>query len=187
MIDGLRILNEIEDTHTRLCATSGKRAGPQIIALPKRRQLVFILIKFAISIVLIAFIFSRISLNTLATFATNVDAWPVLCAFTLMLIQYPLAGWRWKIVLKSCGPEAAVALLQSLVWIGQFVNQVMPTFIVGDGVRAWYLYREGISRWASSLTDPIAGMVGLLVRYHERRHSRQGRRYFGMRNSRVAH
>jgi hypothetical protein len=28
MIDGLKILNEIEDAHT--CATSGKRAGPQI-------------------------------------------------------------------------------------------------------------------------------------------------------------
>ena len=166
MIDGLKILNEIEDTHTRPCATSGKRAGPQIIALPKRRQLVFILIKFAISIALIAFIFSRISLNTLVTFAANVDAWPVLCACILMLMQFPLAGWRWKIVLKSCGPEASVALLQSLVWIGQFVNQVMPTFLVGDGVRAWYLYREGISGRASVsslLIDRIAGVVGLLM------------------------
>jgi glycosyltransferase 2 family protein len=163
MTDGLKILG---DAHTQPCATSGKRAGPQIIALPTRRQLVFILIKFAISIVLIAFIFSRISLNTLATFATNLDAWPLLCACILMLMQFPLAGWRWKIVLKSCGPEASIALLQSLVWIGQFVNQVMPTFLVGDGVRAWYLYREGISGRASVsslLIDRIAGMVGLLV------------------------
>jgi hypothetical protein len=40
-------------------------------------------------------------------------------------IPAPLAGWRWKIVLKSRGPEAAVAILHSLVSIRQFVNQVM--------------------------------------------------------------
>lgn len=162
----MKSLNEIKDPHIRPHATSDKQAELRLPASLTRRQLALILVKFAFSITLMAFILSRISLNTLADLATNVDAWPLLAACVLLLSQYPLAGWRWKIVLESCGTDAAVARLQALVWIGQFVNQVMPTFMVGDAVRAWYLHREGISGRASVsslVIDRVAGMVGLLV------------------------
>jgi glycosyltransferase 2 family protein len=162
----VKSLNEIKDTHTPPRMTWDKRAEPRLLASPTRRQLALILVKSAFSIALIAFILSRISLNTLAALAAKADAWPLLAACVLLLSQYPLAGWRWKIVLESCGTDAAVARLQALVWIGQFVSQVMPTFLVGDAVRAWYLHREGISGRASVTSlviDRVVGMVGLLV------------------------
>ena len=92
--------------------------------------------------------------------------WPLLAGLALLAVQFPIAGWRWRMVLRAGGAEVSPWLLQNLVWVGQFVNQVMPTFLAGDALRGWYLTRANISArqaLSSLVLDRAVGFVGLLL------------------------
>jgi glycosyltransferase 2 family protein len=124
------------------------------------------LAKLAVTSLFIIVVLRKVAFGDLLTLFGHAQLWPLVAAIGLLLGQFPLAGWRWRMVLRSCGGDASPWLLQNLIWVGQFVNQVMPTFLVGDAIRGWYLSHHGISRHAafvSLLLDRVVGMAGLLL------------------------
>lgn len=108
----------------------------------------------------------QVRVGDLAVQFSRARIWPLLAALALLALQFPIGGWRWHMVLRVGGAEVSPWLLQNLVWMGQFVNQVMPTFLVGDALRGWYLTRANVSaRQAlySLVLDRAVGFVGLLL------------------------
>src|SRR5271169_4046878 len=92
---------------------------------------------------------------------TNVSGWWIVLILILLLVQFPIAAFRWRAVLQVCDVHASFLRLQNLLWIAQFINQAMPTFLVGDAVRAWYLCRDGNTAGnviRGVLLDRIAGI-----------------------------
>jgi glycosyltransferase 2 family protein len=129
-------------------------------------RILTVLLKLAVTALFIGTVLRQVAVGDLVTVFARARPWPLAAGLGLLLTQFPLAGWRWHLVLRACGAVASPWLLQNLVWVGQFANQIMPTFLVGDAMRGWYLSRVGISRHAafvSLLLDRIAGMVGLLL------------------------
>jgi uncharacterized membrane protein YbhN (UPF0104 family) len=132
------------------------RARPFLLALGK----------VSVSILFLLVVLRQVSVGDLLNQLGKTRVWPLLAGLALLLSQFPLAGWRWQMVLRACGVEANAWLLKNLVWIGQFVNQVMPTFVIGDVLRGWYLTQANIpvrAAFSSLVLDRVIGLAGLLL------------------------
>ncbi len=88
-----------------------------------------------------------------------------LCCFLLLMIPHLL---RWRLILKRLNILCAYPKLLSLLWIGYFFNQIMPTAIGGDAARLWYLQKEGHA-WQTVLNSLILdrgyALIGLCLLY----------------------
>jgi uncharacterized membrane protein YbhN (UPF0104 family) len=51
---------------------------------------------------------------------------------------------RWHIILSAEAPSPGAGALLKIVWVGLFFNQVLPTGVGGDVVRAWRCRKIGI-------------------------------------------
>jgi hypothetical protein len=94
---------------------------------------------------------------------------PLIAATLLVfLIANFVVGWRWHFILSAEAPSPGSATLLKIVFVGLFFNQVLPTGVGGDAVRAWRCSRVGISLGAairSILLDRACGYLVLVVLY----------------------
>lgn len=89
-------------------------------------------------------------------------------AFTALLAGIPINAVRWRMVLAAEGPPPRFSNLTKLLFVGLFFNQVLPTGIGGDAVRAWRCRRLGIALGAavrSVLLDRVSGYAVMVAVY----------------------
>ena len=87
-------------------------------------------------------------------------------AINILFAQLLLTGVRWYFVEQMLGACIQFSFSIRLILIGQFFNQVLPSSVGGDGIRAWLLSRENISirrALVSVLCDRAAALVVLTV------------------------
>lgn len=87
-------------------------------------------------------------------------------AAVLTLLQLALGAVRWRLI--SALLEAPMPLDRALRFtlIGQFFNQVLPTALGGDAVRAWLASRDGapLGRAVRAVVcDRVIGLVALAI------------------------
>jgi hypothetical protein len=95
---------------------------------------------------------------------------PVLLAVALMAMvaSVLVTAVRWQMILAAEGPPPPLGSLTRLLFIGLFFNQVLPTGVGGDAVRAWRCYRLGIPLGAavrSVLLDRASGFIVMVAIY----------------------
>ncbi len=93
-----------------------------------------------------------------------------LIATTLLvvLIANFVVGWRWHLILSAEAPSPGSTTLLKIVFVGLFFNQILPTGVGGDAVRAWRCSRIGIGFGAairSILLDRACGYLVFVVLY----------------------
>lgn len=150
----------------RLIRTAQETRNNGLAAAVISKKPLIIVVKLLVSFSLLAYFFSRSSLGAFAEELRHANTWQLGSAVALLLLQIPLAAWRWQIVLLACGHSAPLVRLQNLIWIGQFANQVTPTFIGGDALRGYYLTKSGVPLAASAgsvIFDRLIGFFGLLL------------------------
>jgi uncharacterized membrane protein YbhN (UPF0104 family) len=89
-------------------------------------------------------------------------------ALTALLAAIPLNAVRWRMILASEGSAARLGSLTKLLFVGLFFNQVLPTGIGGDAVRAWRCRRLGIGLGTavrSVLLDRASGYLVIVAIY----------------------
>ena len=94
----------------------------------------------------------------------------IIAAAAAMLMLVP-AALRWHFVLLAMRQSLAFARAARLTLIGLFCNQVLPTTVGGDVVRAWLAVRTGVRLGPAArsvLIDRVAGVfmwvaMGLLA------------------------
>ena len=94
---------------------------------------------------------------------------PLIAATLLVvLIANFVVGWRWHLILSAEAPSPGSTTLLKIMFVGLFFNQILPTGIGGDVVRAWRCSRVGIALGAairSILLDRACGYLVLIVLY----------------------
>lgn len=138
-------------------------AGNQASAI---RQKAIVAVKIAISAGLLAVIVATERPSALWDRVDHANLVLVITAVALLLIQYPLAAIRWRLVLAALGYRARTTDLMRVVWTGQFISQVLPTFLAGDGVRVWCCRRQGMplrTALSSILWDRALGFSGIAL------------------------
>jgi hypothetical protein len=83
-----------------------------------------------------------------------------------LLATSPFAALRWHIVLAAETNSPGPWTLLKIVLVGLFFNQVLPSGVGGDAVRAWRCHRLGIGVAAairSLVLDRVSGYIVMVV------------------------
>jgi uncharacterized protein (TIRG00374 family) len=93
-----------------------------------------------------------------------------LLAVTLaaLLVANFVVAARWHLILSAEAPSPGIETLLKIVFVGLFFNQVLPTGVGGDAVRAWRCRKVGIGLGPairSILLDRACGFLVLAVVY----------------------
>ncbi len=93
-----------------------------------------------------------------------------LIAATLLVVSLAnfVVGWRWQLILSAEAPSPGSTTLLKIMFVGLFFNQILPTGVGGDVVRAWRCSRVGVALGAairSILLDRACGYLVLVVLY----------------------
>jgi len=89
-------------------------------------------------------------------------------ALSALLAANLIVALRWHLILSATAPSPGPTTLLKLVFVGVFFNQVLPTGVGGDVVRAWRCSKLGIGLGAairSILLDRAWGYAVLVILY----------------------
>lgn len=106
------------------------------------RRTATLLARGAVTGGLVSLVLWRLDLGALAARATSLDpAWTAL-AFALVLLAIAVSAWKWGVVLAWRGRPLPYARLVRHYLVGLFFNNLLPTSVGGDAVRAWETSRD---------------------------------------------
>lgn len=125
------------------------------MAFPGRtRNLLIASVKIGISL---ALLYALASSTGLAAVGENLVRLPLASAVGCLVLLVSitlLAGLRWNLVMRAMGVGVDRQSALSLMFIGTFFSQVLPTSVGGDFFRIWHVWRTGIRHG-----DAVVGVV----------------------------
>ena len=92
-------------------------------------------VKVAISLALLAYLFSITDLGALEERVRTADLLDLLAAVLCFVLMLALATWRWRMLLGALGARAPVGHLTASYLVATFFNNFLPSNIGGDIVR----------------------------------------------------
>jgi uncharacterized membrane protein YbhN (UPF0104 family) len=125
-------------------------------------------LRLAVSAVLIAWILSRTPFREVAAAFRSADLRFVLLAFALNPLGYLASVRRWRLLIRAQGGDATLPFLVRSFLVGVFFNNLLPSTIGGDTVRAMDISRAGGARTGVGRAKAVAivfvdRFVGLLA------------------------
>jgi glycosyltransferase 2 family protein len=125
-----------------------------------------VLLKLGVSLVLVALVLGLADISEVGANLAAMKAGPAALAVGLCFSQTVLAGLRWHVLGHGTGEFVGRWPAMRVTFAAMFCNQLMPTSIGGDLVRAGLLARLGppIGRAARTVVlDRTAGLLSLLT------------------------
>ncbi|THF62647.1 lysylphosphatidylglycerol synthase transmembrane domain-containing protein [Pseudothauera rhizosphaerae] len=99
-------------------------------------------LRLAITLALIAIVMGKLDLGDFsARFASFDPTWTVL-AFLTVFAAVIVSAWKWGLILRERGHPLPYRRLVHHYFVGLFFNNVLPTTVGGDAVRAWETTRD---------------------------------------------
>jgi uncharacterized protein (TIRG00374 family) len=87
----------------------------------------------------------------------------MLAVFVILLALSAVQAWRWVIVARAMAVNLSYSAAWSIVLIGLFFNQTLPSSIGGDAARVWRLRRAGVRVGLSIRTVVLDRLVALFA------------------------
>lgn len=125
------------------------------------------LLRIGVSIVLLALLFRNVAFTDVVDELRGVNVLALLGAVLLYVVLGTFVrGNRWRSLIVSLGQAISITRAMELFLVGTFFNQLLPTGIGGDVVRALVLARDGLGRaraFSTVLVDRALGILPLLA------------------------
>ena len=140
---------------TILMQTTGARTAP--------KDRLWLAMRFFVSLGLIAALAYSVGARDIIT-QFNAATWPSLAVATLILaVSVLLVTPRWSLILDVLGYRISWRRLFASVMLGFFLNQVLPTAVGGDALRAWRAKQLGATWEASIHSVLLDRATGVLI------------------------
>lgn len=127
------------------------------------RQKLIGLAQVALSLVLLAWLISRVGFEDVVSTLSDIS-WPwYLLAFLLFQLNTIIRAWRWYVLLHALDERPTFGLLVYLYYIGFFANNFIPSGFGGDLVKVVSLRQNtgrGSEALSSVLMERVTGLVG---------------------------
>jgi uncharacterized protein (TIRG00374 family) len=123
-----------------------------------------LLVKFLVSVSMIAYLFSKADLNLVLERMKAADLWLVSLSLGLLFALVFPQALRWQKILDASGAHLKYTLAAGTTMVGWFFNQVLPTTVGGDAFRIWYAYRFGIRLRAATqsvIFDRLSALIAV--------------------------
>lgn len=131
---------------------------------PKTARIVKLVVKFLVSVSIIAYLFSKADLKLVLEQMKTADPWLVSGAVGLLFALVLPQALRWQKILAASGAHLKYTQAMGTTMVGWFFNQVLPTTVGGDAFRIWYAYRFGIrlrTATQSVIFDRLSALMGV--------------------------
>ncbi len=123
-------------------------------------------LKLVVSLALLALVAAASDLAVLGALLTRLQPGPALLAVVLLLGIATISGLRWWIVGRAIAAPLPLGACLSLMFIGTFFTQVLPTSIGGDAVRILLAGRRGLPygrAFSGVVLERASGLLALVV------------------------
>lgn len=130
-----------------------------------KRSLGFI-VKFAVSVALIAYMATTFDLGDAAQRIVQVDAKWMAAAVAVFFLLLANNALRWEIVIWALGSRLGFWAAARMIYIASFFNQALPSTIGGDAARMFFSRRAGLSLATSInsvMLERVVAVFGLIV------------------------
>jgi len=127
-----------------------------------KRGLLLVL-RVAVSAALIGWLLRRTDFAEVGQAFRAADLRLVGLAVLLIPLGYLTSVRRWRLLLRAQGGDAPLPFLLQSLMVGIFFNNLLPSTIGGDAVRAWDTARAGVDRATAVAVVMVDRFVGLLA------------------------
>jgi glycosyltransferase 2 family protein len=129
------------------------------------RRILSLVIKAAVSGLLLYFALNLVNLGTVASRLSQIDLSWIALGLLLLAVQTFLLALRWGQIVAACGATLPLARLFRFSIIAMFFNQTLPSSVGGDAVRIWLAGKQTNWRIAaySVFLDRVVGVVALAL------------------------
>jgi hypothetical protein len=126
------------------------------------RRVLFLLLKAAVSALLLYLSLRSVHLESVGARLVSAKVTWLLAAAALMVAQTVLLAVRWREIADAGTARLSFRAALQITFIGSFFSQVLPSTVGGDAARVWLLARRG-GGWApatySVLIDRVVGVT----------------------------
>lgn len=132
----------------------------------KFRQIGITILKILISTVLIYWILRGTNFKEIFLAIGSANFFLVAVSFSLHFIGFYVSAIRWKLLLQAQGVETKIGYLIKSYIVSTFFNNLLPSIIGGDTIRAYDSYKAGKSKSgavAVVFVDRFLGLFALMV------------------------
>ena len=105
--------------------------------------------RLIVTICLLGLLLTRVDIQQVAAILTRIMPAAFIASVLVLAAINPLLAIRWRMILKAGGFPARYSTLVKFLFIGWFFNQLLPTGIGGDAVRAWRCRKLGMDLGAA--------------------------------------
>jgi len=133
---------------------------------PAARRYGLMAAKLAVSVVLLAFLFSRIDVGSLWASARRASVPWLAAAVGIYLVNVLISVWRWRLLLEAQEIELPWRMLLGSFLVAAFFNNFLPSNIGGDVIRIADTAKAAGSKTLATtvvLTDRVIGLIGLVL------------------------
>jgi len=135
--------------------------------LPSRaRRVTVMALKLAVSVALLAWLFSRVDMAALWATARRASPFWMAIAFTIYALNVLLSVWRWWLLVEAQDLEIPFRQLSASMLVALFFNNFLPSNIGGDVIRIGDTAKAAGSKTLATtivLADRTMGMMGLVL------------------------
>ncbi|HXF67787.1 MAG TPA: lysylphosphatidylglycerol synthase transmembrane domain-containing protein [Burkholderiales bacterium] len=125
-----------------------------------------VLAKLAFTVALLALVVRAFDVRGVTDHLARIGIADALLLAGIALAVVPLQALRWHAVLAANGTPLPLPRVLSILLIGHFFNQTLPSSVGGDAVRMWCAYRAGLAASdavATVIVDRAASLLGMLA------------------------
>lgn len=122
--------------------------------------------KLLVSLGLLALVAQSVDLRSVGGLLLGLPLWAGLAAVAGMLGVTLASALRWWLILRALGTPLPFGRATSLMFIGSFFSQVLPTSVGGDAVRIWQATRAGLpfKRAFSGVSlERVSGLLAVVL------------------------
>jgi len=119
--------------------------------------------KLALSGGLLALVLHDRNFNDIAQVIARANYTSLIAAFSLTIIVLTIVSWRWRIILHEIQVSVPFRLLARTCLIAYFFNNILPSTIGGDYIRARNVYLLSKNKLAAALSVLTDRLIGTLV------------------------
>ncbi|MBZ4210099.1 MAG: flippase-like domain-containing protein [Rhodoferax sp.] len=107
-----------------------------------RNEALKLVLRLLVAVLLIALLFVNLNVGHLVDRLLNLSWQGTAAAFALVLLAIVISAWKWGLILRARQQRLPFLTLLRLYFVGLFFNNVLPTAVGGDAVRAWEATKE---------------------------------------------
>lgn len=114
----------------------------------------FTFAKIAVTVGLIAYVFSTVNLRAVAASLASANLWLILLAMVFYLVAITINGLKWNVLLQAQEVRVPFRAVMQFMFVGFFFNSILPANIGGDVMRGY-----GMARYTDRTADAAVSVV----------------------------